>query len=701
LSDFEVSGAANVAPSITSETTGHIVQASPASTVVYQATAVDYGGDRVFWHMTGTDAGLLTVDQFGTVRLVAAADLNAKGSYSFTLVADDSGPGATTTKDVTLTVVEAPQPTPVIAETAAANDSLGQAQVIDRASFAVAINPLLSHDDLPSVTIAGTIAAAGDRDAFAIHLEADEAIYLDVDNTSGNLDTVVRLYRVDTDTTPAAENDYASVLDIGSEPPPGYTYNADPFVSFRATTAGTYYFTIAAYDGSPDTGSYELNVSVAPPRTAEEIWNDDIDALIRGEGRQWDHTNLTYAFPTSASQYPEGTTEADQPGEFAPLNAAQQSATLWHLGYISAVSGLTFELAADPSQANLMYAMSDEPPTAWCQYPDNVPGSAGGKAWFNKLYYNEPQVGNVGWHGFMHETGHGLGLKHGHENPTVSYDHDSNEYSVMTYRSYVGSDAQYIYNETNGMPSTLMMLDIAALQRMYGANFTSNAGNTVYTWSPSTGEWSIDGVGQGIPGDNRIFMTVWDGGGTDTYDLSGYSTALTIDLRPGEWTQTGALQTANLGHGHYARGNIANALQFEGDPRSLIENAIGGSAGDTLIANAAANGLTGGGGADVFRWDTIADLTGPGSDLVTDFASGTDKLDLTRLDGRTDLAGENPFEFIGTAGFTQPAAGHGELRYEVAGGVLTLQGDTDADGVADFQIQLAGLGVLAASDFVV
>ena len=82
---------------------------------------------------------------------------------------------------------------------------------------------------------------------------------------------------------------------------------------------------------------------------------------------------------------------------------------------------------------------------------------------------------------------------------------------------------------TWGYPQTLMMYDIAALQQIYGANYNTNAANTIYSWNPTTGELSINNVGQGPPGngdgitsasENRVLMTIWDGGGTDTYDLS-------------------------------------------------------------------------------------------------------------------------------------------------------------------------------------
>ena len=102
----------------------------------------------------------------------------------------------------------------------------------------------------------------------------------------------------------------------------------------------------------------------------------------------------------------------------------------------------------------------------------------------------------------------------------------------MTYYSFIGGDGLYENNEGSGN-QTYMVDDIAALQYMYGANFNTNAGNTVYTWSPTTGETFIDGVGQGASSANKIYEAIWDGGGIDTYNLSNYTTNLHIDLAPG------------------------------------------------------------------------------------------------------------------------------------------------------------------------
>ena len=149
-----------------------------------------------------------------------------------------------------------------------------------------------------------------------------------------------------------------------------------------------------------------------------------------------------------------------------------------------------------------------------------------------------------------------------------------------------------LYLGSTSYPQTLMMLDIAATQEMYGANFATNGGNTVYKWSATTGEMFINGVGQGAPAGNKIFMTIWDGGGHDTYDFSNYTTNLSVNLQPGGWSTVSTTQLASLGSGHYAAGNIANALLYDGNPASLIEDVIGGTGSDRIVGNIADNHFT-------------------------------------------------------------------------------------------------------------
>jgi serralysin len=245
---------------------------------------------------------------------------------------------------------------------------------------------------------------------------------------------------------------------------------------------------------------------------------------------------------------------------------------------------------------------------------------------------------------------------------------DSLEFTVMTYRPYVGGPVGTYSIEEWGAPQTYMMLDIAALQHLYGADFTTNAGNTVYSWTPGSGRTWVDGTVALNPGANRIFATIWDGGGRDTYDLSAYKTGVAVDLRPGGASVFSQLQRADLGggpNGGEARGNIFNALQYRGDPRSLIENATGGGGDDRLVGNAVANLLKGGAGDDR--------LNGLGGSDALAGGSGSDTFVFSRL---ADSAFGSPDRIVAAAGaaaFQRPGAG--------AGDVFELRA-IDADGVA-------------------
>ncbi len=329
-----------------------------------------------------------------------------------------------------------------------------------------------------------------------------------------------------------------------------------------------------------------------------------LDGLLGGI--KWATNSLTFSFPSKATQYASNYGSGEQKQGFEALNAAQQNAVREILKMYAAVSNLTFTEVAETgsTQGDLRYAESDMPATAWAYFPSvNV---AGGDVWLNnsKNWYDAPAKGNYAWTTLIHETGHALGLKHPHSAmnlfgilPTAQ---DSLEYTVMSYRSYVGASTTTGYtNAATSFPQTLMMHDIAAIQKLYGANYATNSGNTVYTWNASTGQMSINGVGQGTPAGNKIFMTVWDGGGNDTYDFSNYASGVKVDLDPGAWTTVSSAQLASLGSGKVAAGNIANALLYNNNVASLIENAIGGAGNDTLFGNSAANMLTGGRGNDV------------------------------------------------------------------------------------------------------
>ena len=106
--------------------------------------------------------------------------------------------------------------------------------------------------------------------------------------------------------------------------------------------------------------------------------------------------------------------------------------------------------------------------------------------------------------------------------------------------------------------------------------------------------------------------------------------------------------------------------------------------------------MAGEGGADTFAWRDTGDSRIGQEDVIVDFDSGLDLLDLSQIDADTGRAGNQAFVFIDTAAFSGTA---GEVRAvrDMAFNVR-IEADTDGDSLADFAVDLVGPTVVLDID---
>ncbi|RZJ42089.1 MAG: hypothetical protein EON87_15380 [Brevundimonas sp.] len=301
---------------------------------------------------------------------------------------------------------------------------------------------------------------------------------------------------------------------------------------------------------------------------------------------------VTFAFRgVGPTTIPGGVTE------FTPFSDSQIQGALLALTAWSDVAGIIFERVQDPgseysSDASILFGGFQRGGAAAFAL---LPGSAAavsddGDVWLNTTNPGifQPMMMNYGQFILVHEIGHAIGLAHPgayglQAGETLNYDshaeyvEDSRQYTVMSYFSEqrTGADYRYAPNFSGLYPSAPQMDDIAAAQRLYGANMTTRTGDTVYGFNATA-----DRPWLGVWGGEMIFC-VWDAGGIDTLDMSGFIDGGVIDLRQGAFSSVGGMI-----------GNVSIAVG------AVIENAIGGSGREVMRGNAVDNRFVTGGGND-------------------------------------------------------------------------------------------------------
>jgi serralysin len=345
---------------------------------------------------------------------------------------------------------------------------------------------------------------------------------------------------------------------------------------YAPTQSGTY--TLTETIGSR--ASYDLTAAAGAELVSGAVWN----------GTAGTPTTVTYGFRESAASY---AVAGSNISTFSQVSASERATTQQLLTQWSDVCGLSFQ-EVNPGgftdSATLLignYNDATDGAGAFAYFPgDTTPDKAtqAGDLWLNiggGISTGSQPLDTYSRFVIMHELGHAIGLSHpGDYNASPGgsltyanssqFIQDSQQYSVMSYFNQSNTGSQYA-----GYADTPMMNDIYAAQQLYGANYTTRAGNTTYGYNSTAG--SVYDLAVNTSGG----FCIWDGGGNDSLDASGSNLVQTINLTDGTFSSVnGATANVSIAYG------------------AIIENAFGGGGVDTITGNVAANYVDGCAGND-------------------------------------------------------------------------------------------------------
>ena len=378
----------------------------------------------------------------------------------------------------------------------------------------------------------GTINALGDHDWHAVTLVAGQSYFFRTSATgvAGDVDSTITLH--DSTGTVLGFND-----DGG-----GGTYSQ---LRFTATTSGTYYVDVRGF-ADYGTGGYRLTAEIAPPPPV--FTNDQIaDQLVNGF---WGGPTGAHHFAvTSGGNLTVNITGLTAAGQFL----AREALALW-----TDVIGITFSEVVTAAQIN--FDDNQVGAFASAARSGNITSSADVNVGTGWLVTNGTGLNSYSFLTYIHEIGHALGLGHaGNYNATASYNSDAlylNDSWATTVMSYFDQRQNSFFNAqgfSRFFAVTPQIADIVAITSIYGASTVTRTGDTVYGFGNTSGRAIYDAVANA-----NVAYTVYDSGGIDTLNYSGFSAAQKIDLNPETFSNVGA----GIGNVSIARGVVVeNAIR--------------------------------------------------------------------------------------------------------------------------------------------
>ena len=346
-----------------------------------------------------------------------------------------------------------------------------------------------------------------------------------------------------------------------------------------------------------------------------------INALLSGYkwgGSTGSGATVSFSFPWSNRSSavfsgPNGSAYSSNGEAFATyyfgLNSIEQTAAINALQAWANVASINFLQTADNATTvgdiRFAFTSTSKITNEWgyANYPNSYYPNAG-DVWINYKYDADTNwsAGTYNFEALMHEIGHTLGLKHpgnydaGGSLPSPPYVPSNLDNRTETIMSYNNVNSLYVSVSKNASgayswasrtinPETPMVLDIQAIQYIYGANNTYHNGDDVYTFDASS----------------PFLKAIWDAGGNDTISIANFKTNCTVDLRPGHYSTIAILSDKTTGINWTTAPPVPT---YDNTPNlgiaydCIIENVIGGSGNDTIYQNQANNNIDGGYGVD-------------------------------------------------------------------------------------------------------